>query len=318
MTLKFTGTFENLKEKLSSLSADWNEEQPNKKVLRLNGGVVNWFCVTGTLQFQGRNPGLEELKASVPHLLYPAEYPVPQGAHPQAVTLQPEVGPKEEQIVAAEQLFLRGKFKDTELLIGIVNAVGTEYKRVLDPLKDRLKGFGYSVQEIRVSSLLPAPSGSPSEYERIKHYMSKGDEFRSKAGNNAILAAGTAHKIKETRGGNPTKVAYIVNSLKHPDEVEFLRKVYGGGFYLFGIHADEKRRHAYLVEDKSLTQSQADELIRIDEYEKIDHGQRTRDKGHLSPGGLLHQPWKERRPSEEYDSAIPGTAFLQPLQESDF
>lgn len=51
---------------------------------------------------------------------------------------------------------------------------------------------------------------------------------------------------------------------------------------MFGIHADEKRRRTYLVEDKSLTQVQADELIRIDEDEKIEHGQRTRDTFHLS------------------------------------
>ncbi len=103
-----------------------------------------------------------------------------------------------------------------------------------------------------------------------------------KTENNAILAAGAAHKIKESRTGEPGKTAYIVNSLKHPDEVEFLRKVYGDGFYLFGIHADEKRRHAYLVNDKSLHQAQAEELIRIDEDEKIEHGQRTRDTFHLS------------------------------------
>jgi cytidine deaminase len=36
------------------------------------------------------------------------------------------------------------------------------------------------------------------------------------------------------------------------------------------------------VNDKSLTQSQADELIRIDEDEKLEHGQRTRDTFHLS------------------------------------
>ncbi len=158
----------------------------------------------------------------------------------------------------------------------------TAYKRVLDPLKDRLKGFGYAVEEIRVSNLLPEPRCNPGEYERIRHYMNQGDELRRKAGNNAILAAGAACKIKTARQGDPKKIAYIVNSLKHPDEVEFLRKVYGDGFYLFGIHADEKRRHAYLVDDKSLTQAQADELIRIDEDEKIEHGQRTRDTFHLS------------------------------------
>ena len=282
MNLKFTGTFESLKSKLSSLSGEWREDQPSKKVLRLNGGLLNWFSSTGTLQFQGRSPGLEQLQASVPHLLYPEEYDAPSGDISLAETKVPEEKPSDVNSVSPEQLYLQGNFKDTELVIGIVNAVGTEYRRVLDPLKDRLKGFGYAVEEIRVSSLLSQPSSNPSEYDRIKHYMNQGDDLRKTTRNNAILAAGAAHKIKESRNNDPQKTAYIVNSLKHPDEVEFLRKVYGDGFYLFGIHADEKRRHAYLIDDKSLTQAQADELIRIDEDEKIDHGQRTRDTFHLS------------------------------------
>jgi len=163
-----------------------------------------------------------------------------------------------------------------------VNAVGTEYKRVLDPLQDRLKGFGYAVEEIRVSSLLNEPLKDIKEYERIKHYMNQGDLLRKETENNAILAAGAAHKIKERRDGDPKKTAYIINSLKHPDEVEFLRRVYGEGFYLFGIHADEKRRLDYLTNDKSLNQTEANELIRIDEDERVEHGQKTRDTFHLS------------------------------------
>ena len=282
MNLKFTGTFESLKDKLSSLKGEWHEGQPNKKVLYLNGGLLNWYSSTGTLQFQGRDPGLEQLQASVPHMLYPGEYNEPQERTSHATTKTPEENPSDDKALPPEQLYLQGNFKDTELVIGIVNAVGTECKRVLDPLKDRLEGFGYAVDEIRISSLLPPPSGEKKEYLRIKHYMNLGDSLRETTRNNAILAAGAAHKIKESRKVNPKKTAYIINSLKHPDEVEFLRKVYGDGFYLFGIHADEKRRHAYLVGDKSLNQTEADELIRIDEDEKVDHGQRTRDTFHLS------------------------------------
>lgn len=77
MTLRFTGTFEELKNKLSTLGGDWNEDYSNKRVLRLNGGVLNWFSSTGTLHFQGRNPGLEQLRTEVPRLLYPNEYAEP-------------------------------------------------------------------------------------------------------------------------------------------------------------------------------------------------------------------------------------------------
>lgn len=168
MNLKFTGTFESLKGKLSSLGGEWHEDQPSKKVLRLNGGLLNWFSSTGTLQFQGRSPGLEQLQASVPHLLYPDEYDEPREDISVAVTELSEEKPNDDKAISPEHLYLQGNFKDTELVIGIVNAVGTEYKRVLDPLKDRLKGFAYAVEEIRVSSLLSQPSSNPSEYDRIR------------------------------------------------------------------------------------------------------------------------------------------------------
>lgn len=281
MNLKFTGTFEDLKTKLSSLNGEWIESQPNKKVLRHNGGVLNWFDGTGTLHFQGKAPGLQQLQDEVPFLLYPEEYPKPKPVNHLDLQVDADVKPCDQRNTL-ERLYLSGRFKDTELVIGIVNAVGTEYKRVLEPLKDRLKGFGYQVEEIRVSGLLSPLGSSATEYARIRHYMKQGDDLRQTTGNNAILAAGASAAIQKARIGKPGKTAYIVNSLKHPDEVELLRKIYGDGFYLFGIHADEKRRRAYLVDDKSLQQGEADELIRIDEDEKIDHGQRTRDTFHLS------------------------------------
>ena len=61
-----------------------------------------------------------------------------------------------------------------------------------------------------------------------------------------------------------------------------LRRIYGQGFYLFGIHADKVRRLSYLTDDKGLTSTQAAELTEIDEDEKLPHGQRTRDTYHLA------------------------------------
>lgn len=93
---------------------------------------------------------------------------------------------------------------------------------------------------------------------------------------------GVTKKISEKRKNPAEKQAYIINSLKHPREVELLKKVYGDGFYLIGIHADEKRRHKYLTEDKGCTQEQAKDLIKTDEDESFDHGQKTRDTYHLA------------------------------------
>ena len=74
MDIKFTDSFHELKAKLNSLGGKWDENQSDKKVLRVNGGVLNWFETTGTLSVQGKEPGRGQLKNEVQSLLYPKEY----------------------------------------------------------------------------------------------------------------------------------------------------------------------------------------------------------------------------------------------------
>lgn len=182
-------------------------------------------------------------------------------------------------------LLPESKINDSELIIGIVSSVGTPSDRIITPLKDRLKGFGYSVEEIRVSQFLPSMEGQAlsGEYDRIAHFMKHGDLFRKESKNNSILAIASSVRIKELRAEKTTKKnAYIINSLKHPDEVELLRKIYGDGFYLFGIHSDKDSRKKYLEEDKHCPSNKADELIKVDENEDTEYGQKTRDTYHLS------------------------------------
>lgn len=281
MKTVFVGTFDDLKSKLSSLNAEWDESQTNKKILRLSGGIMNWYESTGTLQFQGKKENSQSLEDRVKALLYPDEYSAPSEGEVIPVNEDPVTDLLDASEEDLSTQYLRDSYDDSELVIGIVSAVGTEVTRVVTPLKDRLARFGYHVEEIKVSSLLTASSAS-GEYERIKALMERGDELRKTSSNNAILAYGAAKLIQEKRNNDNPKRAYIINSLKHPEEVEVLRKIYGQGFYLFGIHADKKRRIHYLTSDKGLSSNEAIELTDVDEDEKIRHGQRTRDTYHLS------------------------------------
>jgi len=286
--LVFTDSYSLLKTKLASLGGQWDDSQPNKKVLRLNDGVMNWYESTGTIQFQGKDQGKKILESYVKSLLYPDEFPGTEEIRKPEPPCNDSVDSSESGLDAGftdsiSNLYLKDDFSDSELIIGIVSAVGTESMRVITPLKDRLQRFGYKVIEIKVSSILKAGATS-NEYERIRHLMKQGDLLRKERRNNAILAYGVAKLVKEERSKHESDVkkAYIINSLKHPDEVDLLRKIYGHGFYLFGIHADKKRRIHYLTNDKGLTPTQAVELTDIDEDENIPHGQRTRDTYHLS------------------------------------
>ena len=188
-----------------------------------------------------------------------------------------------------------GGINDSELIIGLVSAVGTETSLIVNKLKSRLISFDYSLKEIKVSELIKCHEdfGDKDEHKRIKTYMELGNAYRRNSANNAILAAGAIKTIKQKRREvNQTrnadtldknkKIAYIINSLKHPDEVELLRKVYGEGFYLIGIHADEDRRMRHLVQNKQCEEKVAKELINIDENQEFNYGQKTRDTFHLA------------------------------------
>lgn len=181
--------------------------------------------------------------------------------------------------------YLTGKtsIDDSDLVIGVVSAVGTDSSLVTEPLVHRLLKFGYTAEKIKLSSLINLENhiDFENEEERINSYIKAGDELR-KNNNNAILAAGAVTLIEKARDKNK-KMAFIIDSLKHPEEVEFLRKVYSDGFYLLGIYADEERRLEYLKDRRGcVVEGSAQRLIDIDESEGFRHGQRTRDTYHLS------------------------------------
>lgn len=184
---------------------------------------------------------------------------------------------------------LNFQYDATEIIIGIVSAVGTEYTLVTEYLSRRLKQHDYIVKTISISKdvigKLTEPNyGSKSEVERINHYMNLGNQIREDAQDDSILAIGAASEIhqqreKDEKGkASPTKrTAYILTSLKHPDEVDRLREIYTGGFYVIGIAEAEKRRIKNLLSDGQSGKVDVLKLIKRDQEETDDHGQHTRD-----------------------------------------
>ncbi len=189
---------------------------------------------------------------------------------------------------------LEKSFSESELVLGLIGAVGTELKKVRDILADRLKVIGYEVVDVKVTNdvikEIVKPEPSNDEYERISSLMDAGNEARKRSKDNSILALGAAGFIAGKRAKNPendtprhaSRHAYIISSLKHPQEVEKLRAIYPLGFYLIGVHADEARRLDYLVNDKRIPEPLARKLIERDEDEHLDYGQRVADTFHLS------------------------------------
>ena len=189
----------------------------------------------------------------------------------------------------------------SELIIGLISAVGTETELVIELLKERLGRAGYVVQIIKVSRdviplLCAVPAPNNDQFKRISDLMNAGNRARQKGtsenneGDDSILALGIATQIFARRdtgdNGVPqplSKTAFIIDSLKRPEEVQKLRLIYPSGFVLVGIHEEESRRLRHLMVDSGITKENAENLIRRDREEsKIEHGQRVNKTFHLA------------------------------------
>ena len=181
----------------------------------------------------------------------------------------------------------RNSNTDSELVIGIVSPVGTNSSEIKTCIIDSLNKFSYKSNMIKVSEHILSkfvsklPDFSGNEYNRISFFMDKGNEIREKTQDAAILMKGVAAFIFDNyrmdNEGPQARNAYIIDSIKHPDEVEFLRNTYGEGFHLIGISDTYERRKKYLVSRKGMSEENALTILNRDNNEKEKNGQHTGD-----------------------------------------
>ncbi len=183
------------------------------------------------------------------------------------------------------------KRRSCELVIGLCGAVGSGVKSLKENLLHSLESSGYVVKHIRISELIAEKTGirtsGLSGYRRYYELQEKGDELRFNY-KESILAACAIEEIAlhraceedSTQSDNPgdvvkttKKIAYIIDQLKHPAEVELLRSVYPRNFYLLGLIRTEKERRLNLEEEK-MSSSEIDDLIRRDR-KSVNHGQQV-------------------------------------------
>ncbi len=178
-------------------------------------------------------------------------------------------------------------FNESELVLGLVGAVGAQLDQTSQYLKNRLKDLGFHVHVIKVSKevipLFVDTSHLPEDrgYERTSGLMQAGNDARMKANDDSVLALGVATRIHRLRPvdseNNPMpkpRTAYVVSSLKRPEEVKRLRNIYGNGFYLIAAHNDYEKRLQRLTGFDSMSQEEAIDLIERDFDDDKKHGQR--------------------------------------------
>ncbi|MCF6191217.1 MAG: deaminase [Cocleimonas sp.] len=176
-----------------------------------------------------------------------------------------------------------------ELILGFSGAVGCGIDLALDTTKQILESNGYTVEIIKLSRIIS--DLDHKEELSIKHnppvdrfmtLQSAGNALREKYGND-ILAELATSKITEKRTSTipnnedieshvPEKTAYLIDQLKHPEEVEFLWSVYGKLFVMIGVLASYNLRKSHL-KSSGINVSDAEKIIDRDRKEDEKHGQ---------------------------------------------
>lgn len=219
---------------------------------------------------------------------------------------------------------------DSELVFGLVAPVGTNFASFEGALIRKLERFQYESEVVRLSELMEffKPSPAPSvvrgskEYVRLCQRMHEGSHLRQRSGKGEFLALAAASEIRRRRRGTDftPRRARIIRSLKHPDEVRALRRIYGPGFFLIGIGVPEQTRRDYLQGDKRCTPDEVNKLLERDEHEEssdyvergYNFGQRTRDTFQLADVFLRHD---DERAIERFLDLVFGCPFFTPTQD---
>ena len=179
-----------------------------------------------------------------------------------------------------------------EIVIGLVYGAGTETRPVMRMLDEALQAYGYARRALHLSDYFPAMLGkqsfkreSPTATRDLQDF---GDELRKKAGRPGLLAQLAIYLIaaKRARDETPPRTAWIVRSLRRPEEVTQFRKVYGPRFILLAIHTPEPIRQRNAEENwqrwaTTTTLRYEVEATRDIQRDELDterpYGQRTRD-----------------------------------------
>lgn len=178
------------------------------------------------------------------------------------------------------------------LVIAMTAPVGTRLEPFLTSLERSLRGYGYATEHVTLSGLLDAIQRAPwgrlpgrGQAGYYQKRMDAGDTLRQETGSGAALAALAVARVATLRPGQDRATAYLLRSLKHPDEVELLRHVYGDALWLVAVVSDPGERREDFGE--ALTgatatfddpRAEAERLIARDEAdEEAAHGQHVRD-----------------------------------------
>lgn len=202
------------------------------------------------------------------------------------------------------------KARSNEVFFAVVGPVGAGSSRVIASLERALLAASYEPIPIKASDLirtwaakqeLPFPDAEERTLSNVTKMQDLGDKMREV--DKASVARAVVGRIAEERARamgiqyspglvvepDDKKRAYLIDSIRHPAEIQLLRRTYGQSFALIGVVCQETERERrvlgkYFTDPQRIQgkfQSQAREFIKRD-ADDVDnkHGQHVGDAFH--------------------------------------
>jgi cytidine deaminase len=193
---------------------------------------------------------------------------------------------------------LTDELESPEIFFALVGAIGTDLDKVYDILKKVLQNeVKYKVFPVKLTDIISSATDreEPDRYTRYLKKMKSGTETRRhyKRADACILKSLTgvrAFRRDENKQLNLSadvdlselpldNAAFVFNSLKRPEEVDTLRRLYGQSFFLIGAYSPRESRVRTLArriadsrekQNSNEFRPQAEELI---EKDRADQGE---------------------------------------------
>jgi len=179
-----------------------------------------------------------------------------------------------------------------DLYIALVGAAGTDLNIVRRELRAQMAVVGYTVEHLKVSDLIKEVldvKATDDEFSRIKSLMAAGDVIRRCSENGDGVAALVIAEIRRRRGADKQfrgSIAYVIDSIKNPAELDLLDKIYGKNLYTLSVYLSKEERlrniAIKIARDRheppgKFHETMAQELIGDDEKGIGDHAQNVRE-----------------------------------------
>jgi hypothetical protein len=181
-------------------------------------------------------------------------------------------------------------YASNEFVFAVVGHVGSGTTKIANSLAELLNqgsiaGGPFDTEIIKARELIEAwatenrkaiPASEPRNLHTTEQFQNLGDEMRAD-GDHAAVANRAIQRIRliraqkqkmEDPGDKPvepdgSRRAYIIDSIRHPAEVELLRRVYREAFVLIGVVCDAEVRLTRLQSEKYSSASKVSRKRRL-------------------------------------------------------